>query len=474
MARPLVSVIVVARDEEENIRQCLSAVRDQEVDFETEIVVVDSGSTDRTGEVARSFGARVIDIPRTSFQHGRTRQMASERASGEYLVYLVADAVPADRRWLSSLVEAAGSGPKVAGAYSRQAPRKGAGPIEAFRLAHRRSSKEEREVRRIEKDQDFWAWTPEQRFDFCEFDDVSCCRRHDLLEKFPIPPVEWAEDLLWAREVLLAGYEIVFEPRSMVFHSHPDTLAHAFRRGYLDQAVVKRNFGVLYFDSVGAVLKGYPLVYRQQARAVLRSGLPAFTKARLLCWNLARLACEVAGNRLAAREEITGHTVCDLIRAMAPRGGGKGVLRTRFTLGADTRPVLFMNPDQAAARTLRIPPGARIEFGAAINPQARPHRIDPVLFAAAIDGEPVWSESMGPGRAGEEPRWVEVSVDLGAWTGKKVRLVLATRAENTDYGWAGWGSPRVVTDNLSAYDRAVNLVLERTGKVVRKEPLRHP
>ena len=49
---------MIVRDEENNIDRCLESVRGV---FD-EIVVVDTGSKDRTVEIARSFGARVFDF----------------------------------------------------------------------------------------------------------------------------------------------------------------------------------------------------------------------------------------------------------------------------------------------------------------------------------------------------------------------------------------------------------------------------
>jgi rhamnosyltransferase len=479
MTTPLASIIIVARDEEQNLARCLEAVRSQKTSFPCEIIVVDSGSRDRTVEVAKASGARVIEIARREFQHGRTRQMASLQAQGEFLVYLVADAVPADREWLAALVDAVASDDRVAGAYSRQVPREGAGPVEALRLEHRASSGSERVVKEIAPDTDFWSLRPEERFYFCEFDDVSCCRRRSLLSRFPIPEVDWAEDLVWAREVLLAGHRIVFEPRSKVRHSHPDTLEHAFRRGWLDQAVVKRWFGVLYFDSVGAMLRGYPRLWRDQTRAIRRGGRPWSGRFKLLAWNTARLGAEMAGNYLAAGEPAAAHVAHDLVRALTRSTlpmveKSARILKTRFTLGADTRPTLFMNPNSAAAARLYVPSGARLEFGAAVNPAARGKRRDPVLFAVMVADEVLWHREIGPGARGEEPRWVDVSLDLGRFAGRRVPLMLATRSENTDYAWAGWGAPRIVTDGLSAGDRMWNHVLAIAREWVTGEPLRHP
>jgi len=475
MPRPDASVIIVARDEEKNLAKCLPAVKDQDTGLDYEILVVDSGSTDDTAKVARSFGARVITMPRDSFQHGRTRQMASEQARGEFLVYLVADAVPADGNWLSFLVDAVASDDRVAGAYSRQVPRDGAGPAEAFRMAHRRSSGTKREVRETGA-ADLWALSPEERFSFCEFDDVSCCRRASLLESHPIPEVEWAEDLLWAKQVLLDGYRIVFEPRSVVKHSHQYDIVYSFRRGYLDQRAVRESFGVLYFDGVTALVKGLPRVISGQWGAVMRApGGPA-QKAKGAVAAAARAASEAAGNCLAVLEKRRRHVACDL-RCVLGRGLGAksrgSVLLTRFTLGSDTRKVLFMNPDAMAKTRVKIPHGASLTFAAGINPAARPLRAEPVLFAVTLDGEPVWHRWIGPGERGREPAWTEAEVDLASWGGQRIEIALVTHAPQTDHAWAGWAEPAVTVGRLSWADRAVNRLIDRLEETIGARPLRH-
>ena len=57
--RPSVSLCMIVKDEEEHLAGCLESVGD----FPDEIIVVDTGSTDRTVEIARSFGARVEHFP---------------------------------------------------------------------------------------------------------------------------------------------------------------------------------------------------------------------------------------------------------------------------------------------------------------------------------------------------------------------------------------------------------------------------
>lgn len=85
MARALaISVCIITRDEERNIEACLESVA-----FADEIVVVDSGSTDRTVEFATEFGARVIQQP--FLGHVKQKQFAVERATHDIVLCLDAD-----------------------------------------------------------------------------------------------------------------------------------------------------------------------------------------------------------------------------------------------------------------------------------------------------------------------------------------------------------------------------------------------
>jgi glycosyltransferase involved in cell wall biosynthesis len=81
-----VSVVMSAHDEEHAIAQCLESVRD----WAAELVVVDSGSTDRTAEIARGFGAVVV--PETNkLMLNINKNVAIDRAQGEWVLVLDPD-----------------------------------------------------------------------------------------------------------------------------------------------------------------------------------------------------------------------------------------------------------------------------------------------------------------------------------------------------------------------------------------------
>lgn len=82
------SLCLIARDEEERIGACLDSV----APFVDEMVVVDTGSTDQTRQIAHACGARVFDSPWTeSFAQARNRSL--ELAQGRWLFWMDADDV---------------------------------------------------------------------------------------------------------------------------------------------------------------------------------------------------------------------------------------------------------------------------------------------------------------------------------------------------------------------------------------------
>ena len=81
---PTLSVTVIALNQEANLGPCLESVA-----FADEIVVVDTGSTDRTVEVARNYTDRIIEAPWQGF--ARTKNFALDQAGGDWVLSLDTD-----------------------------------------------------------------------------------------------------------------------------------------------------------------------------------------------------------------------------------------------------------------------------------------------------------------------------------------------------------------------------------------------
>lgn len=84
-AAPTLALVVITRNEESNIGRCLASVSG----LAEEMVVVDSGSTDGTTAIALEAGARVFT--QEFLGYGRQKQLALEKAGGDWLLFLDAD-----------------------------------------------------------------------------------------------------------------------------------------------------------------------------------------------------------------------------------------------------------------------------------------------------------------------------------------------------------------------------------------------
>ncbi|MGE5340447.1 MAG: glycosyltransferase family 2 protein [Candidatus Omnitrophota bacterium] len=213
-----VSIVIPARNEAATIGRCLDAVFGQQTDYTFEVIVIDSGSTDGTLDVLRQYPAvQLLRIRAEEFGHGKTRNLGARSATGRYLVFLNADAVPADSSWLNHLLSPFShpKNPPIAGVYSRHLPhpdcdlymvRDLSRAMPATPKMHSRAS----------------------ALDFFLFSTVSGAIDRDIWARFPFEDtIPIAEDQEWGRRVLTHGFSIVYEPASTVYHSHrysPDQL----------------------------------------------------------------------------------------------------------------------------------------------------------------------------------------------------------------------------------------------------------
>lgn len=85
MSRAKLSVVIITLNEEENLPRCLASIKK----IADEIVVVDSGSKDKTISIARNWGARVFVRPFDNFAN--QRNFALEKARGTWILSVDAD-----------------------------------------------------------------------------------------------------------------------------------------------------------------------------------------------------------------------------------------------------------------------------------------------------------------------------------------------------------------------------------------------
>lgn len=239
--KPIVSIILPTRNAGPEFEQLLERVRSQKLRMELEIVVVDSGSTDSTVDLARKFAARVLEVPPASFNHGLTRNVGIQNSVGEICVLLVQDAMPIAENWLDALICPFGTDPMICGVTTRQVPRPTADVVTQWEVVnHNRILGLEANVRSIP---DWSAFQPlpfEKKLFLCNFDNVCSAIRRSTWEKHPFQALAFAEDLDWGVRVLLAGNKIAYTPDAGVIHSHERPALYHLRRHYLSGKLVPK------------------------------------------------------------------------------------------------------------------------------------------------------------------------------------------------------------------------------------------
>ena len=283
----VISIVIPVKDGGADLARCLEGIQRQQVADPVEVVVVDSGSSDDSVQVARDHGARVHEIRPEDFNHGATRNLGAGLAGGEILVFLSQDAEPVGTDWLDRLVAPLAADDSVAGVYGRQIARPDAVPPERYFLDFLYGAEP-----RIQSA----GGEHELSMDTTLFSNANSALRRSLWERYPYADdIIMSEDQDWSRRVLVAGWRIAYEPRAVVRHSHPYTIAAAFRRFFDSGVSAERAY--LSASSSNLVLRRTALRYlRGELRWLARSG-----QARWIPYAAVYELAKLAGLALGAR-----------------------------------------------------------------------------------------------------------------------------------------------------------------------------
>jgi rhamnosyltransferase len=115
-----ISIIIPTFNAENNIETLLAGIALQNLtDFE--VIVIDSSSTDKTLQIAQTYGAKTISVPRNKFDHGGTRTNALQEAKGDIAVLFSQDVKLYDSDSIKNLTNVFDN-QDTALAYGRQVP----------------------------------------------------------------------------------------------------------------------------------------------------------------------------------------------------------------------------------------------------------------------------------------------------------------------------------------------------------------
>lgn len=212
---PKVSVIIRTKNEAKHLGDLLEMLKKQTFK-DLEVIVVDSGSTDGTLEIAKRYGTKIIKIDNDNFTFPYASNIGAENAQGKYLVYISGHCLPLSEKWLADGVRVMESGDglgkyenKIMGVYCQPVyPLNDASMTERLFLFFGRIIYRGRKI--IKKP--------------CMGCMVAtnCMLRRDLWEKrrFNSAFAHGGEDREWANYWLAQGYVAIRDFRFTVCHSH--------------------------------------------------------------------------------------------------------------------------------------------------------------------------------------------------------------------------------------------------------------
>ena len=235
----MLSVVIPARNVERELGATLAELAQPDVG---EVVVVDNGSSDRTADVARQAGARVVTLPRPG--RAAARNAGAAAATEGRIAFLDADCRP-ERGWAGALLGCLGRAPLVGGAVT---VRTGADPRASERFDALWRFQQERTIR-----EGGWAASANLAVTREAFDRVG-----GFDEAYGS-----AEDVDFCVRAARLGLEIAYCPGAVVAHpasrSMREVLARGLRQGHESTRLHRRLDGAIgrhYWRRPGGIVRG--------------------------------------------------------------------------------------------------------------------------------------------------------------------------------------------------------------------------
>ena len=300
-----VSIVIPTKNAGDLFRDVLRGLKNQAYTGLHEILIIDSGSSDRTVELAKDFGARVHTIRPEEFNHGSTRNLGIGMSTGDIIVLLTQDAVPGDKNMIVNLVSAF-EDPKVGGAYARQVPRTKADVLTKRNIDNSLAGRKESEVKWIKNKKEYDAMSPMEKYYFCNFDNVCSAVRREVWQEFNFSHSDFGEDIDWGMRILEGGWKIAYQASAFVIHSHDRSILYEYKRTYMCHRKLFQQFGLHTVPTFRHVLRFIILSTAMDFKYVIQNSVSHLEQFRLLVRLPFMNIASVLGQYIGARDERLG------------------------------------------------------------------------------------------------------------------------------------------------------------------------
>lgn len=215
------SIVIRCYNEGQHIEKLLKGILEQTIE-DVEIILVDSGSTDNTVEIASRYPVKIISIAPEDFSFGRALNLGCQEAIGEFIIIASAHVYPVYRDWLEHLLS----------------------PFKDSKIALVYGKQQGNEITKYSEHQVFAKWFPNrsnfnQEHPFCN--NANAAIRRSLWHKLPYnESLTGLEDLDWAKRARQLGYKIAYVADAAIVHIHNEPVSRIYNR-YRREAIALKN-----------------------------------------------------------------------------------------------------------------------------------------------------------------------------------------------------------------------------------------
>ena len=241
-----ISVIIPTKNAGDEFEYLLNMLKNQRGVREVEIVIVDSGSTDKTLDLANTYGAKIINIPPEKFSHSYARNLGADNAKGKYILFTVQDSLPPSQTWLYELLTTIERNDVVAVSCAEF-------PREDADLFYRAVSWNH--YRFLEVDESDRLFSMPERETYInmrkngQLSDIACLIPRDIFMKYRYR-LDYAEDLDLGMRLIKDGHKIAFLSSIRIIHSHNRPAYYFLKRGYVDNLFLSNMFKDFLIPSI--------------------------------------------------------------------------------------------------------------------------------------------------------------------------------------------------------------------------------
>jgi glycosyltransferase involved in cell wall biosynthesis len=272
----MVSIIIPTKNAGFEFDYTLEKIRHQKGISNIEIVIVDSGSTDITLDLAKKYNCTIFSIKPEDFNHGLTRNYGAEHTNGDFILFMVQDAIPISEYWLYNIVKALKSDEKMAAVTCRQVPKSDADLFSCYSMWYHYQAMEFNSDRFVQiQKEDFDKLSFAERRKFAGIDDVCSCFKKEMFQQFKFKKLSFAEDLDLGMRLLENGYRLGFLYSAGVIHSHNRDPDYFLRRYYVDSKALTQMFYL-------------PMVEKQDINFALQASIQLYLKLKEALDHLSR------------------------------------------------------------------------------------------------------------------------------------------------------------------------------------------